>query len=201
MTDPLIPLPSAPESQPESNVEPTATNPSAPYGYKKDGTPKKAPGKKKGAVKVMQSGQVENDPPEKPLSPYQQAELEAQKQEQQFQEELAEILKESAKYDGFPDLQLNQMLMNPKAIKSLFTSLFKKVKQGDVKILIRYLDQIVGKPRQQVELVQAQNSNVKEVVKQLSIEEMVALAKQAVNQQALPVQTQPQKEVINVEDK
>jgi hypothetical protein len=150
-------------------------NPDAPYGLKKDGTPKKAPGKKKGQTVLPKSGVakgVANPEPQKQLTPWQQAEQEAQQKEAQFQEDLKEILEASKQYKDFPELKLTHMLMHVKSVDALFVAIAKKVKEGDSKVINRYMDHIVGKPRQQVEVINTQPKNVEKAINEVSTSDL-----------------------------
>lgn len=144
---------------------------------------KKAESLKSGVAKP--SGPVSQKKSE--LSPWQKAEQEAQQKEEQFQEDLKEILKESEQYKDFPELKLTRMMMHPKSVDALYAAIARKVHQGDTKMLIRVLDQLVGKPMQQVQLTNnAASDNLKTIVGQLTKEQMVQIGLGLTNQNQLP---------------
>lgn len=187
MTDPTL----APDSQPEASQSSSQGN----YGFKKDGTPKKKPGKKKGSVVTPNSSVPPASVPAgaQGLSELTQLskELKAEedKKEKAFKKELEEIIKDADQYEGFPDLQLNAMLSHPKTLKTLFAATLKKVKSGDSKVISRVIDHLVGKPRQQVE-ISTPESKAKVVIGQFSDEELVAFAKKAAQEAQVSYQTQ-----------
>lgn len=158
--------------------------PDAPYGLKKDGTPKGKPGKKSGSLNVAtQVSGVSND--SSGLSDLsklnQELAAEEGKKEKAFKKELEEIIKDAEQYDGYADLQLNSMLQHPKTVKALFAATLKKLHQGDSRVINRLIDQLVGKPMQQVQLSSSNESNIKTVVGKLTTEDLLSLAKQASN--------------------